>query len=907
MKKKMLSRVFAGAMAVMVTATSAGAPNVVLADETTPAPVTAPAADAAQGTNAAPATDAAQSTVPSRKTAATGTAAEDIRRVCVHDPSIVKDPDTGRYYVFGSHMATAASEDLVNWIQISSDYQYSKNDPIYGNVVENFAESFKWAGYADGDCKETDSKLAVWAPDVTWDEDYVWEDGSKGAYLLYYSASSTWKRSCIGVAVSKRIEGPYAYKDTLVYSGMSNIKATDGNSTRDTKWDNDYLNFNELIAKGSAGGGIDEVSESWFFEDGTYNISNCPNCIDPGIIKTADGKMYMSYGSWSGGFFMLEIDKATGLVIYPGKDGTDEASGNRVDRYYGIHIAGGNPTGSNVASGEAPYITYDASTGYYYLYETYGGLTKSGGYNMRLFRSKNVTGPYVDAAGNEAQNSGTDTFKYGIKLLGNYAFYNQPAYYAAGHNSALIDTDGLHYLVSHQRFENRGEAHEVRVRQQFMNEDGWPVTAVYENRNETIANYTDEAVAGTYEFINHGTAEKDGNLLATQLVTLNADGTISGEQTGTWKKTDSAKGYDYVTITIGDVTYKGVFFKQTNDLGETVMTFSAIGSNNESIWGSAFDMSDKDKVIGRTASNVALPSFTETDLTLPTEVNDVKISWKSDNKKVISDAGKVTKQSKDQTVTMTGTFTYQGASKEFEYKVDVYAKAKLIYGYDFGKVKGKKVSAAKDSAASKNASLKGSAKVVKDKTRGQVLKVTNKNATAGENSGDRGVNYLKLPTDTFKNVTKAGYSVSMWVNVDKDTWEHSALFEANSDVKTPAYPMTRIGANMVTRINANGFSDVFPANTGKRGTWQLVTYTVNANGIKVYLDGELIGEEVKDISGCFDTTSDFSIQKAVNVMVGAGNIWNDCDVQSAMFDDVRVYNGVLSAKQVKSIYTKTKK
>ncbi len=263
MRRRTYSRLVAGAMAVMLTAGAMTMPQVVWAE----------------------------------KTIAAETKTEDLKRVTVHDPSIVKDPATGTYYVFGSHMATAKSDDLVNWTQIAKDYEYplaGKDDPVYGNVVENFAESFRWAGYDDGDCATTESKLAVWAPDVFWDEAYEWEDGSKGAWLMYYTASSTWRRSCIGVAASKTIEGPYAHLDTLVYSGMTSKEGTDGNSKRDTKWDNDYLNFKELIEKGSKNGGIDAVNDDWFKENGDFNNAIAPNCIDPAIIKAQDGKIWMA-------------------------------------------------------------------------------------------------------------------------------------------------------------------------------------------------------------------------------------------------------------------------------------------------------------------------------------------------------------------------------------------------------------------------------------------------------------------------------------------------------------------------------------------------------------------------------------------------------------------------------------
>lgn len=73
------------------------------------------------------------------------------------------------------------------------------------------------------------------------------------------------------------------------------------------------------------------------------------------------------------GIFLLELDKATGKPMYPGKDGTTE-DGRLIDRYFGTKIAGGYGE-----SGEGPYIEYNQETGYYYLYVTYGGLAADGG------------------------------------------------------------------------------------------------------------------------------------------------------------------------------------------------------------------------------------------------------------------------------------------------------------------------------------------------------------------------------------------------------------------------------------------------------------------------------------------------------------------------------------------------
>ena len=501
-------------------------------------------------------------------------------RVSVHDPSITLDK--GTYYVFGSHIATAKSTDLINWQKISGDYESPTGNVIYRNLQKNLAKSFKWAGYNDGDC--SGGGYGVWGPDVIYNADYEWSDGSKGAYMLYYSASSTWRRSCIGYMVSKRIDGGYSYVDTIIYSGFTNTGKTnyDGNSSIDTTYSKSYLNIKTLMNQGT----IDSNVKTWscFNSDGSWNEKYAPNAIDPTLFYNADGKrLFMVYGSWSGGIFILELDKKTGQPLYPGKDGKEEKSGNFVDRYFGTHIAG-----ANHQSGEGSFILYDQFTKYYWLYLTYGGLTTTGGYNMRLFRSTKLFGPYVDPAGRMAQNSGVDVYKYGVKLIGNYQFSGQPGYRSAGHNSAYISDDGKYYLIFHQRFldSSKGEYHEVRVRQQFLNEDDWLCTAVYEYKGEKITKFSESHILGTYELINHGNAEKDGSMLKTYTIKIEKGGTVSGDQTGTWSIKDGSS-YTYLNIKLGSITYKGVLFRQYDDNNVSKMTFTAIGHNNLAVWGSS--------------------------------------------------------------------------------------------------------------------------------------------------------------------------------------------------------------------------------------------------------------------------------------------------------------------------------
>lgn len=136
------------------------------------------------------------------------------RRVSVHDPSVVKDGKT--YYVFGSHIEAARSNDLINWDRFTNGYART-NNVEFGNLSENLKKAFNWAGEDLEDCK---GGFAVWAPDVIWNPDFQCKDGTTGAYVMYFCTSSTYKRSVICYAWAKNIQGPYTFGDTLIYSGF---------------------------------------------------------------------------------------------------------------------------------------------------------------------------------------------------------------------------------------------------------------------------------------------------------------------------------------------------------------------------------------------------------------------------------------------------------------------------------------------------------------------------------------------------------------------------------------------------------------------------------------------------------------------------------------------------------------
>lgn len=489
-------------------------------------------------------------------------------RVSVHDPSVFKDPATGTYYVFGSHIDAAKTNDLQNWTLFTNGYKTPDNAE-FGNLSENLKKAFEWCGEDLEDCI---GGYAIWAPDVIYNPDYINADGSKGAYMMYFCASSTYIRSVICFATSKNAEGPYTFGDTLIYSGFTENDSFATSQTKNVNRKYTSTNIDELIADGQV-----TFNTAWF-NNSNFNNQLFPNAIDPTIYYDTNGKMYMCYGSWSGGIFTLEIDPATGRCIHPKTGQT--ADGRMVDSYFGTKISGGYGK-----SGEGPFIEYNPDTGYYYLWVTYGGLVATGGYNMRVFRSESPLGPFTDAAGrNAVLESSTALDTIGLKVMGNYKFSTlDTAYMAPGHNSVLRDDDGKWYLFNHTRFNGGTEYHEVRVHSMQFNAEGWPVVAPNEYSGDEIdqLGYNSSDIAGTYEFINHGN-DTGSKIYESSLITLTPDGKITGSATGTWyQDTDSADA----VISIDGQRYSGKFLAAKDEKGTKVMSFTAVGNNNQTVWG----------------------------------------------------------------------------------------------------------------------------------------------------------------------------------------------------------------------------------------------------------------------------------------------------------------------------------
>lgn len=210
------------------------------------------------------------------------------------------------------------------------------------------------------------------------------------------------------------------------------------------------------------------------------------NAIDANIITCVHtGRQYMVYGSFWGGIHIIELDAETGLA----KD--SNSIGKCIAR---------RPKWADCAI-EGPYIIYNPDTDYYYLFVSFGSLKSD--YNIRVARSKNVTGPYYDAFGRDMTDLNDTDNTLGYMISCGYQFDNTTAFMGPGHNSVLRDFDGSWYLVNHVREKNfkGGEPSTMHIRRILWSNDGWPLASPLLYAGEKVQSITNELLCRTYQRI----------------------------------------------------------------------------------------------------------------------------------------------------------------------------------------------------------------------------------------------------------------------------------------------------------------------------------------------------------------------------------------------------------------------
>lgn len=659
---------------------------------------------------------AAQTTVTDADLQGAYSARQYNKRVVCHDPSIVIDnitnPASPTYYIYGSHLGrgkTTAAENYQEWTVFKADESNATaTNSLFCNLsgtLVNYADAYtthavtsvkdyagKTVTFGNFDAhgwqkKGNTVKGMQWAPDVIYNK-------TMKRWCMYMSLNGDNWASSIVCFTSDNVEGPWKYQGPVVFSGFLGKYAHNGYAAAD-----DWKKTDFTIATG-------ETSLPERYNVGDKWGSFWPNCIDPCVFYDDQDNLWMSYGSWSGGIFLLRLDKNNGLRDYTytfpyevnGKAATSAAASANTtsDPYFGKKIAGGY-----YVSGEASYVEKIGS--HYFLFMSYGGLVSTGGYQMRVFRSDDPEGPYVDCNGTSAvfnrylmNYSATAVDNRGVLLFGGYKWDPMSgAEIAQGHNSAFTDKEGRSFVVYHSRFTNKGEGHEVRVHQLFLNDEGWIMAAPFEFDGETITNndiatkasIADTEIAGDYQFLRHEYGQNtEAKAYETPVnIRLNADGTISGAENGKWERT---AGTDYIALTIDDVVYRGVLVRQTIDYTNIpAIAIAALSSSSGSttlgqksytkqqeVWAVK---ADAKAAIKYTANKINLPfddgTVLEETPVLPTKGKlGTNISWKSSDESILTSDGKVKGQGE---VTMTMIVSKDDYVYTKDYTIVVEAEA----------------------------------------------------------------------------------------------------------------------------------------------------------------------------------------------------------------------------------------
>ena len=119
-----------------------------------------------------------------------------------------------------------------------------------------------------------------------------------------------------------------------------------------------------------------------------------PFVIDPSAFYDAQGKPWITFGSHFSGIFLLELDENDTGRVKEDSEPVLLARGRWSDEADDLDI-------EEFSVIEAPYMHYNSDNEFYYLFVNWGTCCSGtdSTYNIRVGRSRSVTGPFLDKRG----------------------------------------------------------------------------------------------------------------------------------------------------------------------------------------------------------------------------------------------------------------------------------------------------------------------------------------------------------------------------------------------------------------------------------------------------------------------------------------------------------------------------
>lgn len=181
------------------------------------------------------------------------------------------------------------------------------------------------------------------------------------------------------------------------------------------------------------------------------------NAIDAAVVADDLGADWLLFGSFFGGLRILPLD-SDGRPVTPGDKGTPVVV---------------RPASLNGAV-EGGHILRDEESDSYALFCSFDSLFDT--YNIRVARSAEVNGPYVDAAGMPMVDPSEPPHAVGTPIVMGYQAPDQTVWAAPGHSSHLVTDEGR-FLVHHVRDGADPRRHTCHIRRLRWTRGGWPVAS----------------------------------------------------------------------------------------------------------------------------------------------------------------------------------------------------------------------------------------------------------------------------------------------------------------------------------------------------------------------------------------------------------------------------------------------
>lgn len=194
------------------------------------------------------------------------------------------------------------------------------------------------------------------------------------------------------------------------------------------------------------------------------------NAIDPAGFEDAAGNFWMCFGSYVQGIRMVRLDSATG------KRSAEDSKIYELGTRPGVPV---NPI-------EASYVHFH--DGWYYLFVNWDFCCRAAksDYNIRVGRSRSVTGPFLDKAGKDMNQGGGSLFLNAMFDNGSGRTIDDAT--GPGH-VGILEEDGNFWLSTHYEWTRSTNRTTMFLnRMAWDDEGGWPRVMLDEGPWKLVSN-----------------------------------------------------------------------------------------------------------------------------------------------------------------------------------------------------------------------------------------------------------------------------------------------------------------------------------------------------------------------------------------------------------------------------------